>query len=1155
MRTFICLFGWLCSGCLGASALGATLYVATGGNDANRGLTWPAAKRTVTGALAGAAAGDQIHVATGTYPESITLKAGVALYGGYAGVGEQRDYRNNPTVLDGQGTNVVVSGSGASVGADTRLDGFVVQHGCNGVYLTGCAPTIANNEIRNNTSTGEGAGICCVNGANAIISGNLIHDNTAKDTYGDGAGICCGMGHGHNPEGDPSNPQILGNTIYYNVANQNGGGVCSKHGSCPLIAGNNISMNIAGLVPACDTPFGMRTSYGAGGIGCVDGGTATVRDNLVTANAGLHGGGILIFGHNDYTNRTVLILNNTIVGNSPNGVRWANPNVLPIIANNIIQGNGVGVSRMTQVGTAGGNPVLSHNCISGNAMACDGWAAPGWANGNLPTDARLAGAGGNNFHLQPTSPCRNAGEVTYLVPNETDAYGKPRTRGGQVDIGADECDGTLWNVVPAVIRVSIAGNDGNNGSTWALAKRHVAAALAAAEAGGGAQVWVAQGTYAESGLLLRPFVYLYGGFAGNEASLGGRNVAAHPTTLDGANADNYVLRAVGGYQLSALDGCTITRGRALETKGGGLSSFLSGAIIQSNTIAYNNAPLGAGLALYGSTSLIQNNLIVSNTAAQFGQGVGAGIYGEWSTPGIQNNNIAHNTASDGGGLYFTCSKPAIISNCIHDNAGDGINGQNAYFCEWLNLDATLIANNLIYRNQLISAGGAGMSLLYCAGVVANNLIAYNWTSGVQGGGLFITHGADFDGRLIAVNNTLIGNSCNPYGMISEGAGIFSYLVQNPTLVLANNIIAYNQSGLFNLNAYPSPVVSPVLANNDVYGNIFGTVNCNYQTNYIATSGPINHPTDISLEPGFVDGNNFDYHLLNGVSPCIGTAAAAWLPATDIEGVPRATPDMGAFEHYNPSLAAPAGLAAGGAFPDHIHLTWGTVPNANSYEVWRRPAATPGAQSNLVYEATGQTNNVFDDFGVAASPTNTYFLKAKLTVNRVVTSTAGGEVNYAFQGVVYYSLPSAPVNGSVIPGTPYQQWRQSQFTPGQITNSSISGDLAAPNHDGVPNVWKYAMGLNPWMAPGLGLVRTGRYYTNSAVYVTMTYRLANPVPADLSVFVDCTTNLASLNWTTNGVTTLGTVDLGSYWETTVRGPWVVAERQQGCLRLRLRQVGF
>ena len=1151
MRNCICLTCWLLSGSLCSSAFAATLYVTTGGNDANNGLTWPAAKRTVTGALAGASAGDQIHVAMGTYPESITLKAGVALYGGYAGVGDQRDYRNNPTVLDGRGTNVVVSCSGAGVGADTRLDGFVVQHGCNGIYLTACAPTIANNEIQNNTSTGEGAGICCVNGANAIIIGNIIHDNTAEDTYGDGAGICCIMDHGHNPMGTPSNPQILGNTIYYNVANQDGGGVCSKHGSCPLIAGNTITMNIAGLVPSCDTPYGMRTSYGAGGIGCVDGGTATIRDNLVTANAGLHGGGILIFGDNDYTNRTVPILNNTIVGNSPNGVRWAKPNVLPIIVNNIIQGNGVGVSRMTQAGSTGGTPVLSHNCISGNAMAFDGWADPGWANGNLPTDARLAGAGCNNFHLQPASPCRNAGDLTYLVPNETDAYGKPRTRGGQVDIGADECDGTLWNVAPAVIRVSITGNDGNNGSTWPLAKRHVATALAAAEAAGGAQVWVAQGTYAESGLLLRPFVYLYGGFAGNEASLGGRNVAAHPTTLDGANTDNYVLRAVGAYQLSAMDGFTITRSRVLETRGGGLSSFLSGAIIQSNTIAYNNAPLGAGLALYGSTSLIQNNLIVSNTAAFDGQGVGAGIYGEWSTPCIQNNNIAHNTASDGGGLYLTYSKPAIINNCIHDNTGNGINGQNAYYCEWMNLDSTLIANNLIYRNQVTSAGGGGMSLLYCAGVVANNLIAYNWTSGVQGGGLFVTHGADFDGLLIAVNNTLVGNSCNLYGMISEGAGIFSYLVQNPTLVLENNIIAYNQSGLFNLSAYPSPVVSPALTNNDVYGNIFLGNNCNYQTNYI-TSGPINHPTDISLEPGFVDAINYDYHLRSGVSPCIGAAATTWLPATDIEGVPRATPDMGAFEHYNTSLTAPAGLAASGAFPDHIHLTWATVPNANSYEVWRRPAATPGAQSNLVYEAMGQTNNAFDDFAVSSSPTNTYFLKAKLTVNRVVIITTGGEMNYAFQPVVYDSPPSTPVNGSVTPVPPYQQWRQSQFTPLQITNSSISGDLADPDHDGLPNIWKYAMGLNPWMAPGPGLVRADLFHTNSAVYATMTYRLAKPAPADLTLFVDCTTNLASLNWTTNGVTTLGTVDWGTYLETTVRAPWAVSERKQGFLRLRLNE---
>ena len=265
MRNCICLTCWLFSGSLCSSAFAATLYVTTGGNDANNGLTWPAAKRTVTGALAGASAGDQIHVAMGTYPESITLKAGVALYGGYAGVGDQRDYRNNPTVLDGRGTNVVVSCSGAGVGADTRLDGFVVQHGCNGIYLTACAPTIANNEIQNNTSTGEGAGICCVNGANAIIIGNIIHDNTAEDTYGDGAGICCIMDHGHNPMGTPSNPQILGNTIYYNVANQDGGGVCSKHGSCPLIAGNTI-VNVPWSGIAVGWGWGLLDPSGYPGI-------------------------------------------------------------------------------------------------------------------------------------------------------------------------------------------------------------------------------------------------------------------------------------------------------------------------------------------------------------------------------------------------------------------------------------------------------------------------------------------------------------------------------------------------------------------------------------------------------------------------------------------------------------------------------------------------------------------------------------------------------------------------------------------------------------------------------------------------------------------------------------------------------------------------
>ena len=62
-----------------------TIYVSRVGNDANDGFSWATAKLTVQAGLNAAVSGDQLWVAAGIYVERITLKAGVALYGGFAG--------------------------------------------------------------------------------------------------------------------------------------------------------------------------------------------------------------------------------------------------------------------------------------------------------------------------------------------------------------------------------------------------------------------------------------------------------------------------------------------------------------------------------------------------------------------------------------------------------------------------------------------------------------------------------------------------------------------------------------------------------------------------------------------------------------------------------------------------------------------------------------------------------------------------------------------------------------------------------------------------------------------------------------------------------------------------------------------------------------
>ena len=66
------------------------IYVSPNGNDSWAGKTWATAKRNISGtngAMAAASSGKEVWVAAGEYTESatVTLKAGVRLYGGFAG--------------------------------------------------------------------------------------------------------------------------------------------------------------------------------------------------------------------------------------------------------------------------------------------------------------------------------------------------------------------------------------------------------------------------------------------------------------------------------------------------------------------------------------------------------------------------------------------------------------------------------------------------------------------------------------------------------------------------------------------------------------------------------------------------------------------------------------------------------------------------------------------------------------------------------------------------------------------------------------------------------------------------------------------------------------------------------------------------------------
>jgi hypothetical protein len=89
------------------------------------------------------------------------------------------------------------------------------------------------------------------------------------------------------------------------------------------------------------------------------------------------------------------------------------------------------------------------------------------------------------------------------------------------------------------------------------------------------------------------------------------------------------------------------------------------------------------------------------------------------------------------------------------------------------------------------------------------------------------------------------------------------------------------------------------------------------------------------------------------------------------------------------------------------------------------------------------------------------------------------------------------------------WLQNNFTPVQLGNPAISGDLATPANDGIPNLIKYAFNLNP-LVDGNALLPAPQIVNGQ---LTFTFPIP---PADITYSVQASTDL--VNWSTSGVTT-------------------------------------
>ncbi len=385
--------------------LSATRYVdLNSAGPAHDGTSWDAAYVDLQQALAAAMAGDEIHVADGTYKPtadtdqtiSFVLKTGVSVLGGYAGSGASdpnlRDIAANVTVLSG---DIGTAGTSTDnsyhvvVGSDTTatavLDGFTITDASSGgVYNSSSSPTLINCTFSGNSSDYPGGGmlnvsssptlINCTFSGNSADSGGGMYNSSSSPALTN----CIFSGNRVSNNGGgmfsfSSSPTLTNCTFSGNGA-PHGGGMyniscsvvltnCTFSGnSGPAYAGGMYNSGGSAVLTNC-TFSGNWGAGSAGGMYNGDGSAVLTNCTFSGNSSAYYGGGMYNSGG------SAVLTNCTFSGNLAYNSHWNNgwgggiynDSSSPTLTNCILWGN----TAPTGAQISGGTPAITYSGIQG----------------------------------------------------------------------------------------------------------------------------------------------------------------------------------------------------------------------------------------------------------------------------------------------------------------------------------------------------------------------------------------------------------------------------------------------------------------------------------------------------------------------------------------------------------------------------------------------------------------------------------------------------------------------------------------------------------------------------------------------------------------------------------------------------------------------
>jgi len=205
-----------------------------------------------------------------------------------------------------------------------------------------------------------------------------------------------------------------------------------------------------------------------------------------------------------------------------------------------------------------------------------------------------------------------------------------------------------------------------------------------------------------------------------------------------------------------------------------------------------------------------------------------------------------------------------------------------------------------------------------------------------------------------------------------------------------------------------------------------------------------------------------------------------------------------------SLTLSGSSIADGAGPGTV-ATLGSVELTGSGPYTFALASGTGTNDNGSFTLSGNT--------LQFTGTANYFTKTGYTVLVTVTDTNG----------LSYTTPVT----IAVQAAPYKVWKVANFGA-SASNPTVAGDLVDSQNDGLPNLLKYALGLNP-NAPAT----TGITVQGNATTLTMNYTQSSAA-TDVTVSAAVSTNPSDpTSWTSSGVTQTMISDNGTIqqWQAT------------------------